>query len=460
MSSEQCEKDGNSPMGAAVMNDRAGASRPGRAAAGASSRAAGRSRLRSLGGRLAVLGGIAAQMSQALSSLVLQVVAARLLGAEGLGAFAVLYGLIVMATAVCTGVVGDSLTVLDRGRRDIRSALQAWLVALSLAGAGVAYTVAVIGGFLDPASAVVFGAATAVFLVEDALRRLLMAGLRFWRIVLVDLVSLVGSLATLVGVALSGGTIGLGTLMLSLLVGQAIAIVAAVVLLPAAERWLAPLRPGAFGTVAGYGSSRAAQQFLRPGTLTAMRLLVVGVSGLAAVGGLEAARIYTAPLLLVVGGATSFLFASYAAGRERDSRALLRRADRGVLALFAGTAVMSAIAVAGMGVAGPLLTGDTIALSAASVIGWCAYAVLLAAAAPYGALAAVRRRQAAVLGLRAAELVLTLAAVAGLLLAGGDPVFVPLVLAGCALAGGVAIRQLLLVRGSGVTDEAGQEVLS
>jgi O-antigen/teichoic acid export membrane protein len=431
-------------MDAAVTTDRAGASRPGRAVSG--ERAGRGSRL---GARLAVLGGIAAQLSQALGSLVLQVIAARLLGADGLGAFAVLYGVIIMATGVCTGFVGDSLTVLDRGRRDIRAALQNWLLVLSLAGAVVAYAIAVIGGFLTAGPALVFAGATAVFLIEDALRRLLMANLRFWRIVAVDLTSLAGSLATLVVVAVTGGEIGLGTLMLSLLVGQSVAILAAVLQLPAGERWLASPARGAWGAVAGYGSWRAAQQFLRPGMLTAMRLLVVGVVGLATMGALEAARIYTAPMLLVVSGASSFLFASYAATGSHQSQELLRRADRGVLGLFGGTVAMSLVAVAAIGFAGPLLVGDSIQLTVTAVVGWCAYAVSVAAVTPYGALAAVRRRQAAVLGLRTADSVLSLTAVAALLLAGGDPTFVPLVLAGCSLAGGIAIRQLLLVRGRG-----------
>jgi O-antigen/teichoic acid export membrane protein len=431
-------------MDNAVMNDRAGASRPGRAVSG---EPRGRSVLRSRLARFAVLGGIAAQMSQALGSLLLQVLAARLLGADGLGAFAVLFGLIVMATAVCTGFVGDSLTVLDRQRRDIRSALQTWLLVLALGGALAAIAVAVLGGFLDPVGAALF--------VEDALRRLLMADLRFWRIVAVDLVALGGSLITLLVVAASGGTIGLGTLMLSLLLGQLVASVVAVGLLPAGERWLAPPVRGAIRTVAGYGSWRAAQQFLRPGMLTAVRLLVVGLAGLAALGTLEAARIYTAPLLLVVAGATSFLFASYASS-EAEPRALLRRADRSVLALFGGTALLSAIAVLAMGVAGPLLIGDSIHLSAVSVVGWCAYSVAVAAVAPYGALAAVRRRQAAVVGLRVIELVLSLVAVTVLLAAGAASDYVPLALAGCTLAGGVAVRQLLLVRGPEVVDGARQ----
>jgi O-antigen/teichoic acid export membrane protein len=396
--------------------------------------------------RFDVLGGVAAQMSQALGSLLLQVVAARLLGAEGLGAFAVLYGLVIMATAVCTGFVGDSLTVLDRSRRDIRSALQSSLFGIAVLGAAVAFLVGWLGGFLSPGASLVFAAATAAFLVEDVLRRLLMAGLRFWRIVIVDLAGLAGSVATLLAVALlAGDQIGLGAIVLALLAGQVVAAAVAVAMLPTAERWLAPLRVGAIRTVSGYGSWRAAQQFIRPGMLTAVRLLVVAMAGLAATGALEAARIYTAPLLLVVSGASSFLFASYASAKPEQSSGLLRRADRGVLGLFGATIAMAVMAVLAMGLLGPLLTSGNINLSVVAVIGWCVYAVSVATVTPYGALAAVQRRQAAVLMVRTADSVLSLIAVAVVLSLGGEVDWVPLVLAAGSLAGGIAIRQLLLV---------------
>jgi len=427
-------------VGTSAIGDRVDSDRHGQPGAPARPRA-----------RLGALGGIAAQLSQAMGSLLLQVVAARMLGAEGLGAFAVLYGLVIMATAVSTGLVGDSLTVLDRGRRGIRAALQTVLLAVAGLAALVAYLVGWVGGFLPPAQAGLFAAATAVFLVEDIMRRLLMADLRFWRIVLVDLAALAGSLATLIVAAwLQDGGIGLGTVILALLIGQLGAIGAAVVLLPAAERWLALAGVGDVRAVLGYGSWRAVQQFVRPALLTSVRLLVVAAAGLAAMGALEAARIYTAPLLLVVSGASSFLFASYASAKvDRSSEQagrLLRRADRGVLALFAATAAMSVVAVAAMGVLGPLLTSDDITLSVPAVVGWCLYAVSVAAVTPYGALAAVRRHQVAVLVLRCADSVLSLAAVGVWVAVGLDVQWIPLVLAVGSLAGGVAIRQVLLAR--------------
>lgn len=405
--------------------------------------------------KLGVLGGIAAQFSQALASLVLQIFAARVLGAEGLGAFAVLFGVVVMMTAVSTGLVGDSLTVLDRSNPAIRSALQRWLLVAAASAVVVGFAVGHFGGFLTAPQAALFGVAAATFLVEDVLRRLLMARLRFWRIVVVDLVGLLGVVAVLGLQVLGGAELGLAGVVLALLVGQLAAGVVALALVGPEERWLAPWRGADAAAVMRYGGVRAVQQFVRPALLTAVRFAVIGVAGLAAMGALEAARIYTAPLLLVVSGASSFLFASYASATSERAPALLRRADRGVLALVAVTLGMSLIAVAGIDLVGPWLTDDSVALSPLAVLGWCAYAACVATVTPYGALAAVRSRQRMVLVLRAAESVVALIGVVILLAFGASPALVPMVLALGSLLCGVAIRQLLLAgRRASAPDDA------
>lgn len=84
--------------------------------AGARGALAGRRRL-ARPGAVAIL----AQVWQAAGSFALQVIAAHLLGAPGLALVSLCLGVIVLATAVSSGVVGDSLTVLDR--RDPGSAV-------------------------------------------------------------------------------------------------------------------------------------------------------------------------------------------------------------------------------------------------------------------------------------------------------------------------------------------------
>jgi hypothetical protein len=65
-----------------------------------------------LGRGRGVSGAVGAQLAQALASLVLSIVAARSLGADGLGVYGLISGGLVLATAIATGLVGDSLTVL------------------------------------------------------------------------------------------------------------------------------------------------------------------------------------------------------------------------------------------------------------------------------------------------------------------------------------------------------------
>ena len=63
--------------------------------------------------------------------------------------------------------------------------------------------------------------------------------------------------------------------------------------------------------------------------LTTMRIIVVIAAGTVAFGQLEAARVYTAPTLLIVNGIGGFLFATYAIDKHKPLGALLRKADIG-----------------------------------------------------------------------------------------------------------------------------------
>jgi O-antigen/teichoic acid export membrane protein len=169
----------------------------------------------------------------------------------------------------------------------------------------------------------------------------------------------------------------------------------------------------------------------------------LGVSA-AAVGGLEAARIYMAPAMLVVSGVSSFLFASYAARSDAPLPELVRLADRSVLTLLCAIGAFCVVAVSLVGWLGPVLTGGKYELSLVTVGGWAAYAASAAAVTPYGQLAAVRGRQVAVLAWRVADSVVSLLAVIVLVNAQSSVVWVPSVLAGGSLLGGVAIRRFVL----------------
>lgn len=394
------------------------------------------------GGRSQAVGGVAAQATQAGASFVLQILAVRLLGVEGLGIFASLYALIVLGAAINSGFVGDSLTVLDRHEQPVRAALQTWGLAVPLAfgsvlGAG-AWALEVLSGWLALALAV----AATVFLVEDLLRRLLMATFRFGRIVLIDLSGLAGAVLTLV-LVVDRSSLQIGHFFLALAVGQSVALAVAILVLPAEERRWAPLRGASLGIVARYGSWRAVQQSIKPALLAFVRVAGVGLVGAAAVGQLEAARVYLSPVIVVIGGLASVMMARYAVRRTESLPTLIRSADRSALRIVVASITCLLLALLVQPWAGPLLTGGEFQLPWIALAGWAAYATATGFAAPYTTLAAVRGSQPLVVSLRAVESTAAGLLVVAILFWSGTVVWAPLVLGVGSAVGGLWLRHLL-----------------
>jgi O-antigen/teichoic acid export membrane protein len=393
--------------------------------------------------RRSALGAVAAQGAQALASFVLQVAVAHTLGVRGLGAFSILYGVVVLASGTITGFVGDSLVVLDRRKRPIRSALQQYSLLLAFGAGTVAAIVTTLLGFTSTGEGWLFALAIAAFCLEEVVRRTLMAELLFWRVAAIDTAGLAVALA-IVGLERLGGPLTLGAFLAALAAGQAVALAAGAAILPPAERFLVPFSGGGRREVAVYGTWRSLQQFLRPALLTGVRTAVGIAAGLTATGLLEAARVYVAPALLLVGGLSSYLFASFAKQQDRPMQERLRRSDRAVGALLGFTAAIGVVAVLVLPVAGPLLFTTTPDLVA--VLGWLAYTASVAAVTPYGALAAVGGAQVLVFAIRLGDTVLSLVAVVVALALGMDPAWSAAVLSIGSLSGGLVLRTALVPR--------------
>jgi O-antigen/teichoic acid export membrane protein len=386
------------------------------------------------------LGALSAQTVLALNSFVLQVLASRELGAAGLGTFALLFGAIVMATAFTTGLIGDSLTVLDRSQSSIRAALfrLGWLLVTALLSFGVSVN------YLPVTTAVLFTVAMAVFVMADVSRRMLMANLRFWRLAIVDSLALVATLLFLGAFSL-GGPLRLNHFIAALATGQAVACLLALTQLPASERSIGGRGWGDWRAVLDYGMWRAVQQFVRPTTLNAARWIVLIAAGTAAVGELEAARVFVAPAMLLVQGFGSYLFSSYAADRDYDTAHLVTRADRAATAMLIGAVFIAVLAGFLLPFVGDWLTGGTFDLSLIAVLGWSCYTASCAAVLPYGSLAAVRGKQQLVLTIRLADSALSLALAAVLILGVGVGTFwMPWMLSIGSFVGGFLCRQILM----------------
>jgi O-antigen/teichoic acid export membrane protein len=399
-------------------------------------------RLRSLAVSPAT-GALVAQVWQAGTSFAIQVVAAHVLGARGLGVVALCLGVVVLTTAVTSGFVGDALTVLDRHRADIRAGLQVWALALTLTGPTIAAGVLRATGLLDGGEAWLFLSAAVLFQLEEVARRILMATLRFWRLLVVDSVALAGSVTVLVVVG-ALGAVTLGSFLAAVSAGQLAGLVVAVSLAPSRERRLVRLSGAAVRGVASFGVWRGTQVGVNPGVFTGMRVLVVALAGSAALGQLEAARIYVAPAVLAIQGFGSYLLASYARDSVLPLAVLVARARRSALALAGAAAAVGLVLWAATPVVGPWVTGGSFAMPAAAVLGWALYAAATATSQPFVSLAAARGRQRAALGVRLLDGSLSLGAVGVLVAAGAQTAWTPFALALGPFLGGVVVRAAVL----------------
>ncbi|CAM02462.1 hypothetical protein [Saccharopolyspora erythraea] len=355
------------------------------------------------------------------TSLLLQMVAARVLGLAEFGAFAVFLALLVSASALYTGWVGDSLAVLDRHDPDTRAALVSSAVGgwalLFAAGCGAGLVV----GDGGTVTALAYAAMLVCWLAEETIRRLLMARLRFWHLVVNDACYLAGTVAVLALVA-AMGEITLASLFGAMCAGACVAVVAGVGQLPREE--LRQLRPGLAGmrAVASFAVWRSLQATLRPAAMLGSRVLVSGVVSLAAVGLLEAGRLVVAPLQVVINGAGSFLLAGFAA-RERGGGGTRLSADRAALLLAAATAVGGTLPAVFARPLGELLIGQPV--EPLLVLGWVAYLTVWAAGLPYVTEAVARRMSRRVFTIRLADSAAGLATAAAVLVLGGGIAAVP-----------------------------------
>ncbi|KAA1422781.1 hypothetical protein FE697_011510 [Mumia zhuanghuii] len=388
---------------------------------------------------------LVAQATQTGVSFLLQVAAARSLGADGFGVYALLFGAVVMTTAVTTGLVGDSLTVLDRRDARTRSALVVLAATSVVAATVLSYAGAIVWTSLSPSGCLTFAVATGAFVAADLVRRLLMATMHFWRLVVGDLVSLVVTAGVVVAVLAQPGAPTVAGFLLALAAGQAASGVTGWLLVPRHERSVRPWARPDLARVLRFGTWRAAQQFVRPTMLNVMRWTVLAAAGAAAVGELEAARVYVAPAMLVVQGFGSYLLSSYAASSDHTLQALLTRADRAAATMLAATLGASLLSVVALPVLGPVVTGGSFEIDVIAVVGWAVYAGSCAAVLPYGSLAAVRGRPGQVFGIRVSDSVLSIALLVLALQLGSPTQWAPLWISFGSFAGGILCRQLLIV---------------
>lgn len=386
---------------------------------------------------------VVAQGCQALGAFGLQLLAVRLLGAGGLGQFSLCLGFMVLTAALISGVVGDSLVILDRRDRATRGGLQFWTLALTGLSFSVTVAALPLSGLLDGREALVMGFALVVFQLEELTRRLLMASLQSWRLVAVDAVAAVTGLG-FIAVWAWLGPVSLIAFFWALLVGQLAGLAAGIALLPAVERSVVSMRGAGVRAVAAFGMWRGLQVAVPPLLLTAMRVVVIIAAGRIALGELELGRIYVAPALLAVQGLTSYLLSTYARDRTMALTVLLQRARRASLGMVVASVVVGgAILLIGPGVA-HYVSGPGVSLDRLVLLGWISYVIAAASTMPFTALAAARGQAAKVLGCRVIDAVLSILVLSVALGLGLSHAWAAAILAAGIFLGGILVRQFAL----------------
>lgn len=361
---------------------------------------------------------IVSQGVTAGTSLLLQVLAARELGLAEYGVFAVFLALLVSATALHAGYVGDSLAVLDRFDPRVRaSLLSSALLSFGLCGtAGVVFALVL----RDLGTGLVFAGMLVLWLAEETLRRLLIARMDFWKLVWNDVSYLLGTTVALGAWFLRAREVTMPMLFAAMGVGACTAVVVGIAQLPRSER--RALRPGwaAMGEVASFAGWRAAQAALRPTALLLARVLVAQFISLAAVGLLEAARLVVAPLQVIINGAGSFLLAGYASGRVRGTR----RASLQLTGVTLGGGIVLALAA---GPLGRVMTGSDV--DPWLLLGWVVYLATWAGGLPFVTAVVAGKRSRAVFLVRIVDSVAGLVLAAGALALGFSLALVPWLMA-------------------------------
>lgn len=355
------------------------------------------------------------------TSLLLQVLAARALGLGEYGTFAVYLAVLVSATALYTGYVGDSLAVLDRRDPRIRSALS----ASALLGLVLCFATGIVTSLVlrhgDYVAALLYAAMLVGWLVEETFRRVLVARQDFWKLVWNDTGYLLGTAAALGAWFATGAPVTLPMLFAAMGVGTITAIVLGFAQVPPSER--RGVRPKAvkltaLAEVAAFAGWRSLHATLRPAAQLVARVLVANLVSFTAVGMLEAGRLLIAPLQVVVNGAGGFLLAGFAA-EERKGRADHGLARRAAILLTGATVLGGLVLTVFAHPLGTLLTGQPV--DPVLLLGWVAYLAVWAAGLPYVTEVVARKLARTVFTVRLADSVVGLG-LAGAVLALGGPV--------------------------------------
>lgn len=383
-------------------------------------------------------GAVVTQFVTAGGSLVLQVLAARMLGADGYGTFTIILGSLIMTTAIQSAWVGDSLTVLDRHAPDIQGALMASHLGFLVLGVTLAAGGALIFDLTDGSGALALSVLLALWITEELGRRIFMARLEFWKLVLNDAIYVGGALLTLALLRWSGKSVGLDDFLLAMAGGAAAAILAALIQLPRSEFWVVRPRTQALGQVARFAGWRSAQAAIRPFSLLVVRVVIAGFASRAVLGNVEAARLLIAPALTFIAGGGWYMLSVHSDQQRGDNKPRAISVGSATAILSGAAVIYGACALVFLDFLSTILTASSFEISRGAVMAWVVFTLAFAAGLPANCAAIALRRSREVFVARILDSALGLALMTALVLT-NNPTMAPY-----GLAVGMCVGTLIL----------------
>jgi O-antigen/teichoic acid export membrane protein len=199
-------------------------------------------------------------------------------------------------------------------------------------------------GRITALTAVMFGAAMAAWVVEEAFRRLMMACFMFRSLAINDAVYGLVAIGTALALVATTG-ITLTGLVFAMLCGSSASIAVGMIQVPLAEWWPKTSAVSDWSALSRIAVWRSGQLSMRPATLLAVRVGVEAVSSAAVLGLFEAGRLVVAAVMTLANGLGAFALPYF---KRRFDRGELTPgfAARSVrLAFIAGLAALPSMAV-------------------------------------------------------------------------------------------------------------------
>jgi O-antigen/teichoic acid export membrane protein len=368
---------------------------------------------------------LASQGVSAASSLLLALIAARELGAAGLGTFTVLWAVLVFFNSAQTGWLGDSLTVLPRFDPSVRRALfrYQWVILALGFAVGALSVPAVNAGGLS--TSILFGLVLAAWVAEETGRRLFLARLEFGELLVNDTIYAVVATGLAIAFTFSGSAYSLDNLLIAMVVASVVSIGAALIRLPNEELRRPSPGPSAMREVSSFGAYRAAQISVRPLALLAMRSMVLVAAGAGAVGRLEVGRLLVAPAITLVAGAGAALLPMFRHELDREDEpghegSMRRLLIHSTILLGIGTAICCAGALALAPRLTGLLTSGDFPVNSLAVLTWGLFTIAFGLGVPPGNGAVAQGRAKLAFWIRVADSAIGLALAAVFVQIGAD----------------------------------------